>query len=462
MRIKNQPPRAPLRQQELPRAQLKSAGEAPRAAEVERPAAGPVDGAAAPVQAQAIETRSALEGVKKGKKGKASRASAPLPPPVPREEAIALLKDAGVPEKFLAKAKDKTLQANFQKVKAGLEAGAPKIKTKFGKYTVTSKFDGEGKLVDVKVKKKSSFLKKALGVVLKVASFIPGPVGVVARVVTQVQSVVAAVRGGNILGAISGAIGGLSGIGGLGAAASRALNTAGRVVNAAQAIRNRDLGGLLGAVGANTPGLTRLTNVVNAAQAIRNRDFAGALGGLAAATNAPAGGALDRLTNFASAAQAIRNRDFGAALSSLGAGIGTPAGERLGRLGTFVSTAQNVRTAIRGGDLAGAAGQLAGFAAQNATTDASRGRLQDLSSILQAASEVRAANRAGNAELAQLGAEALARATGQAPVPPNPEDPAGFDAAVDQQMGVFFDAEAMPPDEVPPDAAIVEDGGTGG
>ncbi|MDX2015399.1 MAG: hypothetical protein SFW67_34730 [Myxococcaceae bacterium] len=329
-----------------------------------------------------------------------------------REKYLDVLKSIGVPDKFLAKASDKSLVDNIARVEKDLASGKGQIKTKFKKFTVTSKFNPEGELVDVKVKKKVSGFKKALGAILKVASFIPGPIGVVARTVSAVQGGVAAIRGGNLLGGIAGVLGGVSGLGQLGGAAGRAFsgiangagriaNTIGRVGNAVDAIRNRDLGGLLGSIGGNSPGLNRLASIANGVQAARNGDIGGALGALGSATG------NERLGQVGGAVSAIQNRDFGGFIGAVG---GLTGNQGLIDFGGAVGTAQAIRAGIRSGDFGAVAEAFAGFAGSRATTPQQQDRVNFVSGVIQAFGEIRAERRSNEQALPLPQTEGLAQA----------------------------------------------------
>ncbi|MDP3499138.1 MAG: hypothetical protein Q8S33_02345 [Myxococcales bacterium] len=390
--------------------------------------------AAAP--AKELKGRAALAAKKKGKKEPVALDAET------REKYRDVLKSIGVPDKFITKASDKTLVDNIARVEKDVAAGKGKITTKFKKYRVTSTFDKEGQLVDVKVKKKQSGLKKALGVILKVASFIPGPIGIVARTVSAVQGGIAAVRGGNLLGGIASVLGGVSGLGGLGGAAGRAFsgisqtagriaNTIGRVGNAVDAIRNRDIGGLLGSIGGNNPSLNRLASIANGVQAARNGDIGGAIGALGAATN------NSRLQSVGNAVSAVRNRDIGGVLGAVGTLTGN---QRVGQVGDAISAVQNrdiggfigavggltgnqrlldfadasntaaaIRNGVRSGDFAAVNEAFAG-AGGRVTTPQQQERLVFVNGVIQAFGEIRAERRSNEQSVPLPQTEGLAQA----------------------------------------------------
>lgn len=329
-----------------------------------------------------------------------------------REKYRDVLKSIGVPEKFITKASDKSLVDNIARVEKDLAAGKNKITTKFKKYKVTSKFNEQGELVDVKVKKKQSGLKKALGVILKVASFIPGPIGIVARTVSAVQGGVAAIRGGNLLGGIASVLGGVSGLGGLPGAAGRAFSgvsqaagrisdVVGRVGNAVSAIRNRDLGGLLGSIGGNSPALNRIASIANGVQAVRRGDLGGAIGALGGATN------NERLTNVGNAVSAIQNRDLGGFIGSVGS---LANNQRLVDFGDAVGTANAIRNGIRSGDFGAVAGAFANFAGSRAQTPEQQERIGFVSNVIQAFGEIRAERRSNEQSVPLPQTEGLSQA----------------------------------------------------
>ncbi|MBI5497836.1 MAG: LysM peptidoglycan-binding domain-containing protein [Deltaproteobacteria bacterium] len=152
---------------------------------------------------------------------------------------------------------------DLQKVAAAVNSpGSHEFK--IGKHNVKMTVNDQNTVTGSSTKKPSflskvgSFIKKAAPIVLKVASFIPGPVGVAARVVSGVINVVKAVKAGSILGAVSGiastVAGGITGALGKGFdAASKGLKTVVNVCNgvaqAARGIQSIKQGGIAGIVG---------------------------------------------------------------------------------------------------------------------------------------------------------------------------------------------------------------------
>jgi hypothetical protein len=237
------------------------------------------------------------------------------------DEKKAFLEQVGVKGKHLKKAKPDEINRAFdQAVDAMAKGGDTKFKMKIGgkKYEAKINVDANGEL-GVNFKEKKGFLSKLGGalkkvgkIALQVASFIPGPIGIAARVANAVISSVKAFKSGNILGGIAGIAGAVAG--GAGAIAGKATagvartvaNVAGMVQKGAnavgtglQAVKERNWGNLLGAVAGgassianglgNTAGsvanglnnvatwATRGQTALQAATAARNGDILGAI-----------------------------------------------------------------------------------------------------------------------------------------------------------------------------------------
>ncbi|HLK99797.1 MAG TPA: hypothetical protein VK539_04395 [Myxococcaceae bacterium] len=196
---------------------------------------------------------------------------------LPLADKKAFLQQFGVSEKHLKKAKEGEINAAFDRALDSLkEPGKTKFKMKIGgkKYEAKINLNAQTGQVDVQFKQKKGFfskvgdaLKKVGKIALQVASFIPGPVGVVARVANAVISSVQAFKSGNILGGIAGMAGAVAG--GAGAIAGKATAGVARTVaNVATAVerganavssgitaaRNGDWSGLLGAVASGARG----------------------------------------------------------------------------------------------------------------------------------------------------------------------------------------------------------------
>ena len=197
---------------------------------------------------------------------------------LPLADKKAFLQQFGVADKHLNKAKESEINAAFnQALDALKKPGSTKFKLKIGgkKYEAKINLDQRSGQVEIKFKQKKGFfsklgsaLKKIGKIALQVASFIPGPVGIVARVANAVISSVQAFKSGNILGGIAGIAGAVAG--GAGAIAGKATagvartvaNVASAVERGANAVssgitaaRNGDWSGLLGAVASGARGV---------------------------------------------------------------------------------------------------------------------------------------------------------------------------------------------------------------
>ncbi|MDY7227876.1 hypothetical protein [Hyalangium rubrum] len=238
------------------------------------------------------------------------------------EDKKAFLQQFGVDAKHLNKAKESEINAAFDKAIDSLKnPGKVKFKFKIGgkKYEAKINLDARTGQLEIKFKRKKGFfsklgsaLKKIGKIALQVASFIPGPIGVVARVANAVISAVSAFKKGDILGGIAGMAGAIAG--GAGALAGKATagvaRTVANVATAVQrgatavssgitAVRNGDWSGLLGAVASGARGVadsiggmaggvanglnkvadwaTRGNQVLQTASAARNGDILGAI-----------------------------------------------------------------------------------------------------------------------------------------------------------------------------------------
>jgi hypothetical protein len=234
----------------------------------------------------------------------------------------AFLEQFGVKGKHLKKAKPEEINKAFDQAIDAMKApGSTKFKTKIGgkKYEAKINLDANTGELSVNFKQKKSFLskvgdalKKVGKIALTVAQFIPGPVGVAARVANAVISAVGAFKKGDILGGIAGAAGAIAGgagaiagkatagvahtVANVATAVQRGANAAGSAMNA---IKERNWGNLLGAVAGgassvaqglgNTAGsvarglnnvatwATRGQTALQAAAAARNGDILGAI-----------------------------------------------------------------------------------------------------------------------------------------------------------------------------------------
>jgi len=234
----------------------------------------------------------------------------------------AFLEQFGVKGKHLKKAKPEEINAAFDKaIDAMKEPGKTDFTTKIGgkKYKAKINLDANTGELSINFKQKKSFLskvgdalKKVGKIALTVASFIPGPIGVAARVANAVISSVGAFKKGDILGGIAGMAGAVAG--GAGALAGKATSgvaaTVSKVAGVVQkgataagsalnAIKERNWGNLLGAVAGGASSVanglgdtagsvakrlnevsqwaTRGQTALHAAAAARNGDIIGAL-----------------------------------------------------------------------------------------------------------------------------------------------------------------------------------------
>jgi len=237
------------------------------------------------------------------------------------DEKKAFLEQVGVKGKHLKKAKPDEINRAFDQAVDAMAKGDGKFKVKIGgkKYEAKINVDKKTGELAVGFKEKKGFLsklgsalKKVGKIALQVASFIPGPIGIAARVANAVISSVKAFKSGNILGGIAGIAGAVAG--GAGAIAGKATagvartvaNVAGMVQKGAtavgsglQAIKERNWGNLLGAVAGGASGIanglgtaagsvkntlnnvatwaTRGQTALQAAAAARNGDILGAI-----------------------------------------------------------------------------------------------------------------------------------------------------------------------------------------
>src|SRR5574341_724271 len=140
---------------------------------------------------------------------------------------------AKVPGKATSRLTDAELQAKFQEIAATLNSGG-ELRTKVGKHNLELTVSQDGQVLKTKCKKPGfwskvgGFLKKAVPVVLTVASFIP-VTAPFARVASAVMSAVQAVRAKSVLGVASAAAGMVGA--GVAAFAGKAASLAGTVSN---------------------------------------------------------------------------------------------------------------------------------------------------------------------------------------------------------------------------------------
>lgn len=274
------------------------------------------------------------------------------------EDKKAFLEQFGVKGKHLKKARPEEIHRAFdQAIDAMKEPGSTKFKMKIGgkKYKANINLDANTGELSVKFKQKKGFLsklgsalKKVGKIALSVAQFIPGPVGVAARVANAVISSVKAFKSGNILGGIAGMAGAVAG--GAGAIAGKAASGVARTVaNVATAVQR----------GANAAG-----SVMNA---IKERNWGNLLGALA-------GGA-----------------------SSVANGLGNTAGSVARGLNTFATwatrgqTALQAATAARNGDILGAIEASTNLATEVAPNSRVTRLLGDINGFLSPVNDARRA-----------------------------------------------------------------------
>lgn len=311
---------------------------------------------------------------------------------------------ARVPGHALDNCKGADLQKAYQDVAAAANTpGTHEVKV--GKHKVNFTVDEKNDVSGSSAKKEGFWskvggvLKKVGKIALTVASFIPGPIGIAARIGSAVISAVQAAKKGSVFGVIAGVAGAIAG--GAGAIAGKATagvastvaRVAGGISKAAQGVqsgidayRAKNLSGVLsgvagvasgvaGAVGSAAGGVANTMNriadwarggaaAVNAVDAAKRGDVLGVLasGADAAANvargtgNAALGDSIAKKTQLLQDAnvanQAIRNKD---ALRLVEGGSGVAAGVSgnadLSDLRDVARAGGNFRDAYRNGDM---------------------------------------------------------------------------------------------------------------
>ena len=311
---------------------------------------------------------------------------------------------ARVPGHALDNCKGADLQKAYQDVAAAANTpGTHEVKV--GKHKVNFTVDEKNDVSGSSTKKEGfwskvgGFLKKVGKIALTVASFIPGPIGIAARIGSAVISAIQAAKKGSVFGVIAGVAGAIAG--GAGAIAGKATagvastvaQVAGGISKAAQGVqsgidayRAKNLGGVLsgiagaasgvaGAVGSAAGGVANTMNRVadwarggaaaaNAVDAAKRGDVLGVLAsGADAATNvargtgnAALGDSIAKNTQLLQDAnvanQAIRNQD---ALRLVEGGLGVAAGVSgnadLHDLQGVARSGANFRDAYKNGDM---------------------------------------------------------------------------------------------------------------
>lgn len=141
----------------------------------------------------------------------------PAAPQLTRDQKLGMLRELGIKEKHLGKASDAQMDSIISKFQQALSTPGKKeftIKVGKKKYKVKMEVGPDGQLKSLSVKQKKGFfsklggfLKKVGGVALKIASFIPGPIGIAARIGQTVMTAVSSIKNGDFLGAIKGVAG---------------------------------------------------------------------------------------------------------------------------------------------------------------------------------------------------------------------------------------------------------------
>ncbi len=313
------------------------------------------------------------------------------------------LKQFGVSDKHLKKARPHEIERAFNQIVDQLkQPGDAKLSFKINgkKYEAKIHLDPRRGELDIQIKQKKGFfgkvwdgVKKYGQIALTVASFIPGPIGVAARVANAVISAIGAFKKGDILGGLAAAAGGLAG--GAGALAGKAISGVAKTVSTvasivekgalaakgiADGIKNKNWGSVLTAVASGASGV------------------AGALGEgaqkLAATMNEVSKWATHGNTAL-QAAVAAKNGDLIGALSAgaeLASGVApnSRTADTFQRLAAGASTAQHAYNAARNGDVLGALSAGAGFAAGQVKEDSkARRQLEDVSAYASAANKAR-------------------------------------------------------------------------
>ncbi len=360
------------------------------------------------------------------------------------------LKQFGVDEKHLKKAKAHEIENAFNQIVDQLKKPGQaelKFKIKGKDYVAKVSLDPVKGEFDIQIKQKKGFfgkvwdgIKKYGQIALTIASFIPGPIGVAARIANAVISSISAFAKGDILGGLAAAAGGLAG--GAGAIAGKAISGVAKTVSTVativekgalatkgviDAVKNKNLGSLLTAVAAGASGVagalgdgasklastmnevskwaTRGNTALQAAVAAKNGDVLGALNAgsellSGVAPKSKAADVFQRITSGATTAHnvyhAAKNGDI---LGALSAGTdfaanqlkdGTRVRERLEDVSAFAAVANKARK----GDVLGAVTAGASYAATR-TGEGTRARntLNDVSHYAQTANSVHQAIR---------------------------------------------------------------------
>jgi len=318
------------------------------------------------------------------------------------EEKKDFLKQFGVTDKALKKSKPHEIENAFNQIVDQLkQTGEAKLKFKIGgkKFEAKIKNDPTNG-IDIQIKQKKGFfgkvwdgVKKYGKIALTVASFIPGPIGVAARIANAVISAVGAFKKGDILGGLAAAAGAIAG--GASAIAGKAISGVAKTVatvasavekgataakGIAEGIKNKNWGSVLTAVasgasgvaGALGEGAAKLANTMNDVATWATRGNT-ALQVAAAAKNGDIIGALSAGSELVS-----------------GISPNSRAADTFKRLASGAATAQTAFNAVRSGDVLTALSAGAEFAAGQVKEDSkAQNTLEDVSAYASAANKAK-------------------------------------------------------------------------
>ncbi len=203
-----------------------------------------------------------------------------------RDEMIGQLWEAArVPRHAIEKMSDAEMARTLQQVNAVIDGPAGQHKLKVGKHEVTLTIDAQHNVVDSNTKKPSVWGKIGR-IALTVASFVPGPVGIAARIASSVISAAEGIKNKNWVQAV---VGGASGV------AAGASAIAGRAVAGAAATTARVADSVARGARALQVGM----------QAARADDAAGIFRSLAGVGSAVAGAVGDSAETVATWARGV-------------------------------------------------------------------------------------------------------------------------------------------------------------
>jgi hypothetical protein len=313
------------------------------------------------------------------------------------------LKQFGVEDKHLKKAKPHEIEKAFNQIVDQLKSpGDAKLTFKIAgkKYQAKVHFDPTKGELDIQIKRKKGFLgklwdgvKKYGQLALSIASFIPGPIGVAARIASAVISAVGAFKKGDILGGLAAAAGALAG--GASALAGKAVSGVAKTVATVASVVEK--------------GATAAKGVIDG---IKNKNWGSVLGAIATGASGVAGAlgegakklanTMNEVSTWATrgntalqVATAAKNGDIIGALSAgseLVSGIApkSRAADTFQRLAAGASMAQNTYDAAKRGDVLGALSAGASFAAgQVKDGGKAQNTLKDVSAYAEVANKVK-------------------------------------------------------------------------